>query len=150
VTKTKLRLVSDPVAIGAETWLLRYSRQLNESSSETFDIALSTKTGCIVDGVRQRKTETGNEESFVRGKFIDCANKVWRGEIYTPLLQDDAAVAEEMVAKQSGKGVSAVAKDEGDAFARREWFTFHADESDDAEPLAAGAGANAGTVCEGH
>ena len=141
VTKSKLTLVAAPVAIAAETWLVRYRRQAEDGVEESYRIALSTRTGCIVDGVRMRKTSEGVEESFVRGKFIDCANKVWRGEIITPTMQSNDAVM-----KVFGKapGQSAAEK------VKTEWFTFHADEGDDAEPINAGPGVNAGEVCADH
>lgn len=139
VSKSKLTLIESPVAIGPETWLLRYERKDAQGKTENFRVALSTRTGCIVDGVRIRPTAKGLEESFVRGRFIDCANKVWRGDIITPALQSNEAV---LAAVDSAAGGTLQ-----EAAGSTEWFTFHADESDNAEPLASGPGTDAGKTC---
>jgi peptidoglycan/xylan/chitin deacetylase (PgdA/CDA1 family) len=149
VRRSQLTLIDQPLAIAPQTWLLRYELQDDGKAEETYQLAISSKTGCIVDGVRVRTVNKTVTESFIKGRFIDCANKVWRGEFITPQTQSNEAVLKTFAAGGTAAAQQAT-EAQPPAEATKEWFTFHADSNVSAEPLGAGPGASTGTVCNEH
>ena len=142
VKKTKVELIRGPFTAAASTWQVTYKQKVNDYLTDEYDIAFSTETGCIAGGVRTRRNtrEKSVEEAFIKGLFVDCKNKVWRGEIITPSVQTDAQVA-------ALAGSSAQGDNTNDSDSKVEWFTFHADESDDQESLNAGPGQSNAIAC---